>query len=151
MGNENLNESLVKIWEKSVDVQMHFNDLIMRNRTIVISFVTAIFGAAAYSLKDATIVLQICTKQIHISTLIILFGVFFLIAYAYLDICYYLRLLVGSVKFTEDLDNKYKELGLTTKISKEIGHKRAKEVLRNHYLILLIGAFSVFVLLLLCL
>jgi len=134
MGKKELTDSIVKVWEKSVDVQMHFNDLIMKNRTIVISFVTAIFGAAAYSLKDTTLFITICSKEIHISAVIILFGIFFLSAYAYLDICYYLRLLIGSVKFTEEMDCEYKGLGLTSRISKEIKHKRARKVLHRHYI-----------------
>ncbi len=143
-----LNSNIVQVWEKSIETQIHFNDLIMRNRTIVISFVTAIFGAAAYSLRESGLFLKIFSVQYHISVLIILFGMLFLIAYAYLDIHYYLRLLIGSVKFTEDLDNTYKGLGLTSKISAEVKHKRATKVLRNHYLILLIAAFIIFMVLL---
>ena len=140
-----LTNEIVRVWEKSIETQIHFNDLIMRNRTVIISFVTAIFGAAAYSLKDSGLFINICSNQCHISTLIILFGMFFLIAYAYLDICYYLPLLVGSVKFTEDMDNTYDGLGLTSKISAEVKHGRAQEVLFKHYFILLIGALIVFV------
>ncbi len=143
-----LTSEIVRVWEKSVETQIHFNDLIMRNRTMIISFVTAIFGAAAYSLKDSGLFINLLFGQYHMSVLIILFGMFFLFAYAYLDICYYLPLLVGSVKFTEHMDRLYNGLGLTSKISAEVKHERAREVLFKHYLLLLMGALIIFLVLL---
>ena len=139
-----LNDHIIRIWEKSIDVQMHFNDLIMRNRTIVLSFITAIFGAAAYVLKDNKLLhVPLCNKNIHISALIVLLGICFLISYAIIDIFYYLRLLIGAVKFTESLDIKYREFGLTTKINKEIMHRRAQKILIIHYAILIFAAFFI--------
>lgn len=62
MSNDKIAAEILRIWEKSVDTQMHFNDLIMRNRTIVVSFVTAVFGAAAYSLREKEMLLTYVAK-----------------------------------------------------------------------------------------
>ena len=143
-----LDEVNLRVWEKGIETEIHFNDLIMRNRTLIISLVTAIFGAAAYALKDSSLFVVFYAAKIHVSTLVIFFGMLFLLAYLYLDIYYYLTLLKGSVNFTEAMDLKYKELGLTTKINETIKYKRAQKVLRLHYAII-IGSALLFLLLLL--
>lgn len=43
----------IKIWEKTVDVQMHFNDICMRLRAISVSALGVLLGAAALSYRYA--------------------------------------------------------------------------------------------------
>lgn len=40
------------VWKTAIETQMHFNDLLIRMRTTVISIILAVFGAAAIALKD---------------------------------------------------------------------------------------------------
>lgn len=140
-----LDERAVQVWKTSIEVQMHFNELIMRNRTIVTSFITTIFGAAAYALKDANISLDLMKYTLPVSALIILFGVFFLIAYAVLDYCYYQHMLFGAVDYTEKMDQRYwNDLGLTTAITKQTSRTRAKWSLFIFYAILIFFGLAAF-------
>ena len=130
-----MNTEKLELWKLAIDTQMHFNDLIMKLRAIVTSIITAIFGAAAISLSQSTIKIIIFNKNIPISVLIIAVGIFLLIAYFVLDLGYYFRLLLGSVKCSEDIEKEYPELTLTTSIKKTVTAKRAYTCLITYYLI----------------
>ncbi|MGN4077802.1 hypothetical protein, partial [Burkholderia gladioli] len=45
-------EDLMKMWEKTVDVQMHFNDLQLRIRNFAILIVSAFVGGFGVALKE---------------------------------------------------------------------------------------------------
>lgn len=135
--------NVVKVWEKSIDVQIHFNDLIMRNRTIVTSLITTVFGFAAFLLKDVGKTIAIHQCHVSVVSIIIIVGVLFLLAYAVLDFCYYLPLLLGAVNFTLEMDEKFSELGLSKSISNSITGKRAKKTLLFFYALLIIPALVI--------
>jgi hypothetical protein len=53
MDNQNNPEYEIKIWEKVIDVQMHFNDLCLKVRGLAISILGVLLGAAAISYRYA--------------------------------------------------------------------------------------------------
>jgi hypothetical protein len=42
-----------EIWRAAIDVQIHFNELLVKMRTTVISVVLAVFGAVAIALRES--------------------------------------------------------------------------------------------------
>lgn len=135
-----MKEKELEIWKIAINTQMHFNDLIMKIRAIVTSLITAIFGAAAFSLKEARVFVYIIGKEIHISAFIILIGIVFLLAYLVLDFCYYFRLLLGAVNCSAEIEKRNKNFNLTTNITKRVSVPRAYASLAIFYsIIILIG------------
>lgn len=128
--------AILKVWEESISVQMHFNEMIMKNRITFASILFAAFGAALAVQKLYPTSTNVGS---HISSLILIIAGIGIISYGWVDIAYYYNLLVGAVKFTEQIDRKYRGIALTTSITKEIGHKRAMWTLIGYYLIILIA------------
>lgn len=105
-------------WKQVIQTQMHFNDVVLRFRTMALTaFVTLIAAIIALSkiatLNRATVVLLICMP-------LILWA-----AAGALDFFYYHRLLLGAVTQAEKYDNseigrKYGLFGMTTCISSSI-------------------------------
>jgi L-ribulose-5-phosphate 3-epimerase UlaE len=44
--NENHEENLIRIWEKAVDTQMHFNEMSVKSRQLGFTFIAAALGIA---------------------------------------------------------------------------------------------------------
>jgi len=143
-----LDDTALEVWKKAIDTQMHFNELIIRNRTLAMSFVSTLFGIAIYLLTFLDLTIRIYKWNVHISIFIITFEIIFIGAYFYLDYNYYLKLLIGAVSFTEKMDKEYQELGLTLFINTQIPEKDAKKILRHHYFIILTGAICILFILL---
>ncbi len=114
----------MKEWQTGIETQIHFNELIIRNRTLVITIGTAFIAGIGAAIKfqiDGTITV------IASVAVLIFFGITFLI-----DYFYYFRLLKGAVKFTSELDEKLRNsqtkipyfniplFGLTDKINEEV-------------------------------
>ncbi len=54
----------LEIWKKVVDVQMHFNDLCLRLRSIAISILGVLLSASAIALKFGGKI-TICNASVH--------------------------------------------------------------------------------------
>jgi len=128
-------------WKIIIQTQMHFNDLIIRFRSIVLTAFITLVGASV-ALQKAE---QLDEK--HILELLILLCVLWLTAFV-LDFFYYHRLLLGSVaqamKFDRsELGKKLGLFGLTTCISNVVHPPTSKIMVALFYGI---PAISVFVL-----
>ncbi len=136
MDEKELKQDL-EVWRVAVETQMHFNDLLIKSRTTVITVALAVIGATGIMLKEADIYFNICRQKVHIGVIILIVGVIFLIGQFIIDYCYYFKLLLGAVNFTEDMDKKYpgRQFGLTTRISKSVPVWKAKIFLVTFYLI----------------
>lgn len=131
-----LKDDVFKIWKESIGVQMHFNQLIMRNRITVSSVIFAAFGAALAFFRSGETILEINQVPFYISDVIIGIAAIGLFSYFWIDTKYYFRLLLGAVNFTEKMDREYKKLGLSSSITKSIKYEKARWVLQIHYLII---------------
>jgi hypothetical protein len=118
-------EYTLQIWKVSIETQMHFNELLIKMRTAVISIVLASFGVFSFVLKESS---QEPAGLFNIdkaqrSIIAIKVGICFLIGQFLIDFFYYFRLLTGAVNFTKKIDEDYKNLkmlGLTESICKEV-------------------------------
>lgn len=132
-------EETLEIWRESIGVQMHFNQLIMRNRVTITSVIFAAFGAALALSKGRETITEVMEIPFYMSDVIIIVAAFGLFSYFWIDTRYYFKLLLGAVRFTEKMEKKYKNFGLTTSITSSIKPKEARRVLQFHYFIILIA------------
>jgi len=114
-------ELIFEAWKAIVGVQMHFNEMLMRVRSIAISLILAVFGAAALSL-DRDVFLEIGSFRVHIAVLIIFFGLAGWTAMGLLDRFYFFRMLLGAVRKGTEIEDLYKGdpiFGMTRAITEE--------------------------------
>lgn len=129
-------------WKTVISTQMHFNEMIMRMRTTGVSVVIGVYGAAAFALGQYPAkFLSIGGMNIHVSAVIIAFGILLLASIFVLDYCYYFRLLIGAVRRATEIDAAYdgrlvlgaRLFGMTTRITGEVSRRRAEISLRFFY------------------
>ena len=111
-------------WKTIIETQMHFNDLIIRFRSIVLT--------AFITLVGASVALQNTKKIDEKQFLVLFFFVLWVTAFV-MDFFYYHRLLLGSVaqamKFDEsELGKRLGLFGLTTCISRVV-HPPASKIM----------------------
>ena len=116
---------IMSAWTKIVDTQMHFNEMVMKVRSLAITLILAAFGAAAYAVQ-APIFLGVYGKSVHIAFFIIIFGLTGWIALWVMDLGHFHKLLRGAVTKGMQLEAQYRDdgivgglLGMTTAISNE--------------------------------
>ena len=126
MTDHEITELQLKAWEKTVEVQEHFNDLALRIRNLFVTLLAAAIAVAGYGIKSA----QGSSSSTSLNVLILpympvvtLLGLFICFAFWFLDRLWYHRLLRGAVIVGQELEArlalKIGDIGLTTRISKE--------------------------------
>jgi hypothetical protein len=125
-------DSLVAIWSKAVDTQMHFNEMCVKSRQLGLTFVAAALGLAVFlfsrSSSDAIYVFKVQIKSVsfnlHIAEFIILAAAASVYAVKLLDLGVYHKMLRGAVAFGEDLEEVHltKILGLNKGMTQAISH-----------------------------
>ena len=96
---------IMSAWTKIVDTQMHFNEMVMKVRSLAITLILAAFGAAAYAVQ-APIFLGVYGKSVHIAFFIIIFGLTGWIALWVMDLGHFHKLLRGAVTKGMELEAK---------------------------------------------
>jgi len=88
--------NLLTIWEKTVDVQQHFNDLELRIRNYAITVLAAFLALAGLSLKEHW---RITLRETEFpqALLIVISAMLVWIAFYWMDRFWYHRLLLGAV------------------------------------------------------
>ncbi len=136
-------------WKAVVEVQMHFNEMLMRIRNIATALIVAVFGAAALSLQR-DLYFRWGHRHVHVAFLIIIFGLVGWVGFGLMDWGYYHRLLVGAVRKSTEIEDLFPDdpiLGMTHYITKESRIKlwgthqiRARDkILFFYILVLLVG------------
>jgi|GEM_PF-281073 phosphoglycolate phosphatase-like HAD superfamily hydrolase len=90
-------QNIVEAWKKTVDVQMHFNDLELRIRNFAITLLGAILGVAALTLKDNPSFI-IYSLNIPVASVVAFIAFVCWNAFYFMDRFWYHRLLRGAVK-----------------------------------------------------
>lgn len=110
---------LLDAWKAIVEVQMHFNDMLMKVRNLGVTLLLAVFGAAAFSLQYE-LYLHLPFGRYHLATLIIAFGLIAWLSIWFMD-RYYNKLLAGAVSKSTEIEDLYDEdwLGMTHSITHE--------------------------------
>jgi hypothetical protein len=105
-------EAIIKIWEKAVDTQMHFNEMSVKSRQLGLTFVAAALGVAIVLLgqnKDFFLNFAITQQNlhIHVSVFIIIAAALAVWAVMTMDLGVYHRMLRGAVSFGEDFEEQH--------------------------------------------
>ncbi len=117
------NDDLLRIWEKTVDVQMHFNDLSMRIRNLFVSLVSALVAAsgAAYAyLQNGSLKFGVFGFEIHLIIFVLLALLTATSLFYFMDRHWYHRYLKAAGKCAGSIEsnlNLPKGLALSTEIA----------------------------------
>jgi len=110
----------IEIWKKIIDVQQHFNDLELRIRNFALVVTGAFLGIGGYAVKDGGVI-KLLGLHVSIAGIVVVFAVFPLFAFYFMDRFWYHRLLDGAVAAGVEAETELKSLGykvdLGTKIS----------------------------------
>jgi len=124
-------DNVLECWKKTIDVQMHFNDLELKIRNFALTAFTVILGGIGYlektggsfTVKAFWIIPDI---MIPYSSVFALFGILIILPFFYMDRFWYHRLLLGAVYHGSSIEKKWgqkiPEIKLTTRIGKESPH-----------------------------
>lgn len=115
-------ESVIGVWKTVVDVQMHFNDIEMKIRSLFVTIVLALAAAEGF-LIDKALSFSFGPVRVLYATFIPLLGILGASLFYFMDRYWYHRLLMGAVKQGAFIEDTYAEelpeLGLTAKIGDE--------------------------------
>ncbi len=134
-------EIYVSIWAKTVDTQMHFNEMAVKSRQFGLGFVAAALGLGIVLLvrqQEYSIPIHLFGGfNLHVTVLIVLASALALQAVRILDLNVYHKMLRGAVTFGEDFEENYMkqifdlQKGMTQAISHFSRHEDAKAVAQN--------------------
>lgn len=133
----NYKDSVIKTWEKTIDVQQHFNDIELKIRNFALTAYTFLIGGVGYLEKEE---LSFCIGNFIIpyASILTLFGIVIILAFFFMDKYWYHRLLQGAVKHAILIETKWSrhipEIRLTSNIRDESPIKvfRKKEIHSKH-------------------
>jgi hypothetical protein len=115
-------KNIIEIWKTIIGVQMHFNDIEMRIRSIFITLVLALCASVGF-LTDKKPALIIDGITVFFVIFVPLLGIIATYLFYFIDRHWYHRLLVGAVKHAIDIEKKHvgdiPELSLSDAIGRE--------------------------------
>jgi len=113
--------SIITIWEKTIDVQQHFNDIELRIRNFALTIFTFTIGGIGY-LEKEKLAATFTSFNIPYSSLLSIIGVIILSAFFYMDKYWYHKLLLGSVKHGIMIERQYSKFIPEIKLTHSIGN-----------------------------
>jgi len=139
------------IWKESIRVQMHFNELIIKNRTAGLSIIAGFIATGVGLYKGVNDILGISVWVLSF---------FLLVGFFILDYFYYFKLLLGSVRYTDKIGKGYEGIsfgktdvnpfGITKEITKAVegvngepGKPRSPKFVISLYVLMFIGEILV--------
>lgn len=142
-------ELLLQEWRTVVDTQMHFNDMIIRMRTLGVTAVVTVFGAAAFAIGQyPDRFYDLLGERFHVSEGVIFFGLVLWAAIFFIDFFYYFRLLIGAVNRSYEIDDAFRNahymgalrpFGMSRLISDAIGPRGIAQWLILGFYIVVFG------------
>jgi Kef-type K+ transport system membrane component KefB len=112
----------LEVWEKVIDVQMHFNDLCLRIRSFAISILGVFLGSAAIAYRYAGDV-EFFGHKFHTSAIFIAISIVVWFSFYLMDRFWYHELLKGAVHhgilLEESLKDKIPKIGLAHSIREQ--------------------------------
>ena len=125
------NKSVMEEYKLAIEVQIHFNELLMKLRSFGLTAVVVVFGwAVTRSQNEASSTFQV--------QMIIACGLGLLVAVAIVDLLYFFPLLLGAVDRSGELEKLCPTLGLTRQINRKVPRPRAYRVLILFYAIVFV-------------
>lgn len=114
-------EQIISIWEKTLDVQMHFNDMCLSLRRAAVSAVGALLAAGALSFRYGGHV-KVLSQDVSVAFLFVAVSLLVWLSFFVMDRFWYHELLRASVRYANGLTEPALTSGLTVRlnISEEI-------------------------------
>lgn len=120
----------ISMWEKVVDVQMHFNDLCLRIRSFSISILGVLLGAAAIAYRFAGYV-SILDYKIPTASIFMTISVIVWLAFYLMDRFWYHELLKGAVHHAQKIEESLKKLTPEIELANSIREQSHKSLKMN--------------------
>jgi len=116
-------EVKLELWKKTIEVQMHFNELEMKIRNFAILLISAFVGGAGLALKDG---LNISRLDTSLASVLLFCAAFLTMVFYAADRFWYHPLLLGSVNHAMTIERSltedgYPESGLTKAVGDASG------------------------------
>ncbi|AZZ46484.1 hypothetical protein C1896_17130 [Pseudomonadaceae bacterium SI-3] len=113
-------EVKLELWKKTIEVQMHFNELEMKIRNFAILLISAFVGGAGLALKDG---LNITRLDTSLASVLLYCAAFLTVIFYAADRFWYHPLLLGSVTHAMAIESSlashgFPESGLTSAVGK---------------------------------
>lgn len=116
-------EAKLDIWKKTIDVQMHFNELEMKIRNFAILLISAFIGGAGLALKEG---MTISSLDISLASALLYSAAFLTIVFYLADRFWYHPLLLGSVTHGINVEKSLAESGFPeASLTLEVGNASA--------------------------
>ncbi len=119
---------LLEAWKQCVDVQMHFNDMEMKIRSLAVTVITAISGAIGYLLKENI------HYQKEFIVLLSFVGAAAWLCFYLMDRFMYHKLLIGAVNAGIKTEKELKDLGINVTLGEKIKEASPLKNLFGHNL-----------------
>lgn len=104
---------LMEEWKQVTGMQMHFNDMIIRMRTLAVSVVISVFGAAGFAIGQYEHrFIRFAGEDVHVAAIVIAFGLILWLTIFTVDYGYYYKLLVGAVRRGWQIDDAFRTVKL---------------------------------------
>mgnify|MGYP000722329366 CR=1 FL=1 len=121
MNDKEIVELQLEAWKVVIETQRHFNDVAMKVRHLGFILVSAMIGAAGFSLKSGyEFKFTFWDQPIPVASFLLAFTAILWIAVWFLDSRWYTPFLIGSVKSGESLERAISQrlpnIDLTQKI-----------------------------------
>ncbi|WP_223839018.1 hypothetical protein [Nocardiopsis deserti] len=120
LGEEARTQHYVELWKQTITVQQHFNDISWRIRGLALTVMTFALGTAAVTSRH-NIAVDFFSISLKFSALVLWLSLTLWLAFFFVDKSWYHRLLIGSVKHGEVLEEELRrtlpKAGLTRQIS----------------------------------
>lgn len=110
----------IKLWEKAVDVQQHFNDISWRIRALGLTVLTFTFGAVGVAYSGAEPI-EVLGRLVNPAFLVPGIGFFLWVAFWFTDAGWYHKLLVGAVKDAMRIEKLLRANGVDASLGTAIG------------------------------
>jgi hypothetical protein len=119
-------------WKQVIHVQMHFNDLCIRTRWLLLTVVSTIVAAAFIAFKEPALLFDfnnVCLNfKINMSVILVIMSLSICFVLRWLDQKYYFRMLLSAVDYGEIFERENLNIkfafgdsgGLTAHISKNV-------------------------------
>src|ERR1700761_6956164 len=102
-------EEAIDIWKKTIETQMHFNEMSTKSRQLGLTLVVAALGLSAVLIgrgDDFSVLFRICSidVRIHVVVLVLFASALGMYGVKTLDLGVYHQMLRGAVKFGEEFE-----------------------------------------------
>jgi hypothetical protein len=112
-------QQIFEVWKQAVDLQKHFNDILLRIRNFYFLYFGVVVAGISSSLgKDNSILTAL---KAHLSFWTYLAAITPALALYFLDRFYYHELLRGAVMVAKDIEKKYSSLNMASRIQ-DVNH-----------------------------